>query len=109
MPLALLWRDSLVKYESYNSMTISVKMALLLSPLLAVAVLVNARCYSDDVVAGDTDSLRQDYLRYSMENPGDAEQGKALFNHSERALCSKCHLLTGMEKSGPNLDGIAWW
>jgi putative heme-binding domain-containing protein len=42
-----------------------------------------------------------------MENVGDAERGKALFNHPEKALCSKCHLLTGMEKSGPNLGGIA--
>ena len=71
------------------------------------ALLVEVQSQGDDAVVGADDTLRQDFLRYAMENAGDAERGKVLFNHPEKALCSKCHLLTGMEKSGPNLDGIA--
>lgn len=68
---------------------------------LANALFVPTQSYGDD------DALRQEFVRYALENEGDAERGKALFNHPQKAMCSKCHLLTGMEKSGPNLDGIA--
>lgn len=74
---------------------------------LVIAVLGQVQCHADDAVVGAEDSLRLEFLRFSMENAGVAERGKVLFNHPEKAMCSKCHFLTGMEKSGPNLDGIA--
>ena len=70
---------------------------------LVIAVLGQVQCHADDSVVGAEDSLRLEFLRFSMENAGVAERGKVLFNHPEKAMCSKCHLLTGMEKSGPNL------
>ena len=87
-------------------MKISVRSSLVVLSLL-IAWSVDLPCIGDDAVVRDNDSLRQAFLRFSMENAGDAERGKALFNHQEKALCSKCHLLTGMERSGPNLDGVA--
>ena len=50
---------------------------------------------------------RREYLQYALINAGDVERGKSLFNNKERAQCDKCHMINGMEKSGPNLDGIA--
>ena len=50
---------------------------------------------------------RGEYLQYALANDGDIERGKSLFNNKERAQCGKCHMIIGMEKSGPNLDGIA--
>ena len=32
--------------------------------------------------------------------------GEALFRTNGKAMCSDCHRVTGMEKNGPNLDGI---
>ena len=75
--------------------------------VVVLAVLFDIPCRGDDAVLGADDRLRQEYLLYALENAGDAERGKTLFNHPEKALCSKCHLLNGMERSGPNLDGIA--
>jgi len=51
--------------------------------------------------------VRQQYLDEAGEHVGDAERGQALFRDSKKATCGSCHLLTGMEKSGPNLDGVA--
>ena len=87
-------------------MTISERIAFFFLAIM-FAVLVEAQSQGDDAVVGADDILRQKFLRYALENSGDAERGKVMFNHPEKALCSKCHLLTGMEKSGPNLDGIA--
>ncbi len=56
---------------------------------------------------GGEPDARPQYLDYAIQHVGDAERGKELFNDSKKAGCSNCHLLTGMERSGPNLDGIA--
>ena len=45
------------------------------------------------------------YQEFAARNSGDAERGKALFE-GNKTQCADCHRITGMEKSGPNLDGI---
>ena len=55
----------------------------------------------------DDDVVRREYLQYALMNDGDIELGKNWFNNKERSQCDKCHMINGMEKSGPNLDGIA--
>lgn len=47
------------------------------------------------------------YRQFALEHDGDVERGKQLFNNQVKCQCSNCHNLTGMEKSGPNLEGIA--
>lgn len=70
-----------------------------LSPLLS---------FAQDLQDGSRNhEVRQKYLNYAAEHAGNAERGKTLFNDSKKTACSKCHLISGMEKSGPNLDGIA--
>ncbi len=51
---------------------------------------------------------RSDRLQaYAMANDGDAVRGKAIYADVQRFQCTNCHNITGMEKCGPNLDGIA--
>lgn len=58
------------------------------------------------VTAADVDSRAvQDYAAFALAHPGDAARGKSLFEHA-KTQCANCHRITGMEKSGPNLDGI---
>ena len=47
-----------------------------------------------------------EYRDYALAHLGDRESGKELFS-SPKCACANCHQLTGKEKSGPNLDGIA--
>jgi putative heme-binding domain-containing protein len=67
----------------------------------------NSFCQAQEAINASERDARQEYLDYAAQHHGDVERGKSLFNHPEKALCSKCHLLNGMERSGPNLDGIA--
>lgn len=46
------------------------------------------------------------YIEHASTNVGDAEAGKRLFEDNKKLACTNCHRITGMEKSGPNLDGI---
>jgi len=55
----------------------------------------------------DDDIVRREYLQYALTNDGNIERGKSLFNNKERAQCDKCHMINGIKKSGPHLDGIA--
>ncbi len=55
----------------------------------------------------DTDNTQDDaYRRFALENPGDAAAGQRVFEENPKAVCGDCHRITGMEKCGPNLDGI---
>lgn len=51
--------------------------------------------------------LREEYRQYSLENEGNVEAGKTLFETDKKLVCINCHLVTGMERTGPNLDGVA--
>ena len=46
------------------------------------------------------------YRVYALSNGGDVARGEVVFRTNRKALCADCHRITGMEKSGPNLDGI---
>ena len=47
------------------------------------------------------------YRQFAMEHPGDAKAGEQLFRTEKQLACATCHNITGVEKNGPNLDGIA--
>ncbi len=68
------------------------------------ACLLVSVCQSQDTRSRDA---KLEYLDYAVHNTGDAQRGELIFQKSKTALCSNCHQLVGMEKSGPNLDGIA--
>jgi len=46
------------------------------------------------------------YERHALEHRGDPRAGEALFTTHEGLRCTKCHRVTGMERAGPNLDGV---
>lgn len=56
---------------------------------------------------GNTPGSVDAYRRYAVENPGDAVAGERLFKTHKNLACANCHAISGLEKSGPNLDGIA--
>ena len=62
---------------------------------------------STGIAREDKDNKSADYLRYAMEHDGDAEKGAQLFQNHAKLLCADCHNVTGLEKSGPNLEGSA--
>ena len=45
------------------------------------------------------------YRNFARTHKGDVAAGKTLFEQNEKLSCTNCHRITGMEKSGPNLDG----
>ena len=47
------------------------------------------------------------YRQFALEHPGDAKAGERLFRTEKKLACATCHNITGAEKNGPNLDGIA--
>ncbi|MHC4995768.1 MAG: PQQ-dependent sugar dehydrogenase, partial [Planctomycetota bacterium] len=57
--------------------------------------------------AQDVDALKERYAAYALANAGDALAGEKLYNTNKQLLCATCHSITGLEKCGPNLDGIA--
>ncbi len=46
------------------------------------------------------------YREFAVTHAGDADAGRLLFEQNEKLSCSACHRITGLEKSGPNLDGV---
>lgn len=50
---------------------------------------------------------REDYVAYATQHTGDVAAGQQLFENHKQLACKNCHAITGIEKSGPNLDGIA--
>ncbi|MEZ6061033.1 MAG: PQQ-dependent sugar dehydrogenase [Planctomycetaceae bacterium] len=58
-------------------------------------------------VPADTTSAEiEAYREFAMAHLGDPERGRRLFEEHETLSCTACHRITGLEKSGPNLDGI---
>src|SRR6516225_590967 len=59
--------------------------------------------------AGAAEPLDQNdkYRQYAIEHPGNAKAGEELFLNEKKLVCASCHRITGAEKAGPNLDGIA--
>lgn len=55
----------------------------------------------------DQHARRDQYTQFAMANEGDSKRGEILFNDQQRIACVNCHTINGIEKSGPNLDGIA--
>ncbi|MCZ6793661.1 MAG: PQQ-dependent sugar dehydrogenase [Planctomycetota bacterium] len=56
--------------------------------------------------AGDLPDSLQEHERFALKNAGDATAGERLFRTHGSLRCTSCHNITGMEKSGPNLDGV---
>ncbi len=60
-----------------------------------------------DIAAGDSGNPELDiYRNFALANVGDATAGEIVFRENRKAVCADCHRIVGMEKSGPNLDGI---
>ncbi|MCA9064349.1 MAG: sulfatase-like hydrolase/transferase, partial [Planctomycetaceae bacterium] len=73
--------------------TRSVRLSMLMSP----------------AVAGVDQPITERQLQlqeYALANQGDPDAGRQLFEQNDQVACATCHRITGMEKSGPNLDGI---
>ncbi len=47
------------------------------------------------------------YRQFAIEHAGNATAGEQLYLKEKKLACVNCHNITGAEKSGPNLDGIA--
>jgi len=63
-------------------------------------------CGQEPQSAGSQLPGRDVFRQAALENPGDPDAGKLLFEKDSKLTCLACHRITGMEKSGPNLDGI---
>ena len=62
---------------------------------------------ADAPAAGEAEPLSEAELAtYVLKHEGNAKTGMRLFEHDSRLACATCHRITGMERSGPNLDGI---
>jgi putative heme-binding domain-containing protein len=47
------------------------------------------------------------YRKFALDHFGDAKVGEQLYQKEKKLVCVNCHNITGAEKAGPNLDGIA--
>lgn len=61
------------------------------------------------LIAAENESTGRldEYRRYALEHPGEVAAGERLFKTHKQLACANCHVISGLEKSGPNLDGIA--
>lgn len=58
--------------------------------------------------AQQVNAARQsEFAEFAMAHPGSSENGKRVYDNVQKTACSNCHAINGIEKSGPNLDGIA--
>src|SRR5262245_60450219 len=57
--------------------------------------------------AADVTQTFDNYRQFALDHPGDAKLGEQLFLKDKKLVCANCHRITGAEKAGPNLDGIA--
>jgi putative heme-binding domain-containing protein len=74
--------------------------------ILAGALFVVSLAGSRNVAAEPVAQIEA-YRQFALENPGNAAAGKKLYASEKKLACENCHRITGAEKSGPNLDGIA--
>jgi putative heme-binding domain-containing protein len=58
-------------------------------------------------VADDSAPQLDQYRQFAIEHSGDATAGEQLYRKETKLACANCHNITGAEKNGPNLDGIA--
>lgn len=58
------------------------------------------------LAADDVAEVLDRYERYALSNEGDPVRGERLFAEHQDLACHKCHRVTGLERSGPNLDGV---
>lgn len=71
------------------------------------ATLALSNCFGSLVTAEETEpSAESSHRDFALTHAGDAGAGKVLFHDAKKTQCANCHRITGMEKSGPNLDGI---
>lgn len=77
----------------------------LLASVLALHCAASALAVANEV--GHAEDQRPTYLRYAMEHGGDPARGEQLFRDHPQLQCTNCHSTSGMEKSGPNLEGVA--
>jgi len=73
--------------------------------LAGLFVALSLRC-PNIRTAEPTDQV-ESYRSFAIENPGSAKSGAKLYASEKKLACENCHRITGAEKSGPNLDGIA--
>lgn len=66
-------------------------------------------CWFVDSIVATAEPLEQidAYRQFALKHPGNAKAGEQLFLTEKKLACANCHRITGAEKSGPNLDGIA--
>lgn len=72
-------------------------------------MLRNLACLASLLIVATADTAGADpsgYQEYAAEHQGDVARGQQLFLHHKQLACTNCHSITGMEKSGPNLEGI---
>jgi putative heme-binding domain-containing protein len=71
-----------------------------------IVLLLAPTCVSQLANAQTQPTELSDYRDFALEHEGDAAAGKHLYEQHKQLACNSCHLITGMEKSGPNLDGV---
>lgn len=62
--------------------------------------------FSSSAALAEEADHKHAYREFALSHEGDVSAGEALFQTNRKAMCSDCHRITGMEKNGPNLDGI---
>lgn len=72
--------------------------------LVCLMILVSA---TPALAQGEAAHKRDEYRQYALSHAGDAARGEKLFTSHQQLACANCHSLTGLEKAGPFLDGIA--
>lgn len=83
------------------------------TPVLILSMLLCAILPAPGAGAPDTPGVDEklpepmaEYARYALKHHGDVAAGEKLFRTHSDLKCTNCHNVTGMEKSGPNLDGV---
>ncbi|MCA9190334.1 MAG: PQQ-dependent sugar dehydrogenase [Planctomycetales bacterium] len=81
--------------------------------VLSIAGMAGCLCWAvaqaQDLVqtpGSDTEQVEK-YTQFALQNPGDVQRGNQIFENNRQVACNNCHVVDGIEKSGPNLAGIA--
>lgn len=82
-----------------------------LSPSVVLALMLGLHGIASPMAVasdeGSAEDQRPAYLRYALENDGNPTRGEQLYRNHAQLQCTNCHNISGMEKSGPNLEGVA--